>query len=355
MHSYTLSTIGCLVKSKLSAQILLPGTPEYIDRLDSYWSNTAKAEPACIVRPDSAEAVSKCLRILSSRGGKFAIRSGGHMHCAGSNNINHGFTIDLSLLNSIKFIDALGAVDVGPGALWNQVYTEMQKHQRVVNGGREGHVGVGGFLLGGGITYFTGRRGFACDDVIAYEVILADGRIITADSDHNADLFTALRGGSNNFGIVTRFRLRAFQCDKVWGGMMIHPMSALGDILKALSDFTNNICNDVDSNILCFINYAGTYSRSCYQSFSQINRQCEDNSRKSIMYNSKLCVVSNGASKSSYLRTHENFLEEILGEIYLYPFGHNHTFMIPDRRRAAKFSIRASNKQAAKLCQGRQR
>jgi len=81
----------------------------------------------------------------------------------------------------------------------------------VVAGGRNGKVGVGGLLLGGGKTFFTGRRGFACDDIISYKVVLANsGRIIVTNKDHNSDLFMALKGGSGNFGNITNFRMSYF-------------------------------------------------------------------------------------------------------------------------------------------------
>lgn len=138
----------------------------------------------------------------------------------------------------------------------------MHKYKRVVAGGREGNVGVAGLLLGDGNTFFTACTGFACDNVIAYKVVLADGSIITADADNHEDLFRALKSGSNNFGIVTNFKMRAIGCDKVWGGTTIQPKDVESDAIQALSDFTDNVANDVDSNLLFFFTYMGTYKQS---------------------------------------------------------------------------------------------
>lgn len=247
------------VKNGLGARVIQPHCTAYKEREESYWSNTAKIEPVCIIRPTCSDEVSRIIQLLVARSEQFAVRSGGHMHCIGSNNIRRGVTIDLSLLDFVKYDSVSKTVHVGPGALWSQVYTELQKHQQVVNGGREGHVGVAGLLLGGGFTYFTGRRGFACDDIVAFEVALANGLVIVADQGNHADLFKALKGGSNNFGIVTRFSLRTFKCDRIWGGMLFYSMDLISDILVALSSFTENIHNDVDSNILCFITYTPDY------------------------------------------------------------------------------------------------
>ena len=247
----------CLVKAGLRAQVLVPADADYTARQNTYWSNGAKVKPACIVRPKSAEEVSITVKALVAAGEKFAVRSGGHSQRAGSNNIEAGVTIDLGLLDSTKLDEVSETVDLGPGGRWRDVYAELHKHGRVVAGGREGNVGVAGLILGGGNTFFTARRGFACDNVIAYEVVLADGRVIVADADNHDDLFRALKGGSNNFGIVTNFKMNAIKCDKVWGGVTFFPKHVAPDAIRALSEFTNNVANDVDSNLLLFFTYMG--------------------------------------------------------------------------------------------------
>lgn len=105
------------------------------------------------------------------------------MNWAGSNNIADGVTIDLGFLNLTQYEPDTKTVCIGPGAKWKDVYAELEKYGRVVVGAREAEVGVGGFLLGGGNTFYTPRYGFACDNVIAYEVVLADGRIVTTNAE----------------------------------------------------------------------------------------------------------------------------------------------------------------------------
>lgn len=126
----------------------------------------------------------------------------------------------------------------------------------MVAGGRNGKVGVAGFLLGGGITFFTGTRGFTCDDVISYEVVLADGRIVTAqaNNDYN-DLFLALKGGSSNFGIVAKFTIRCSQCEKIWGELRILSRDNTEAALQALQDFTPRVKQDPHANLILMIAY----------------------------------------------------------------------------------------------------
>lgn len=180
-----------LVDVGLESRILLPTDTEYTSRIDSYWCNNAKLKPACILQPRSASEVAKAIKALAQARQEFAVRAGGHMNWAGSNNINGGVTIDLGFLNSTQYDPDTQRARLGPGAKWKNVYAELEKHGRTVLGAKEAECGVGGFLLGGGNTFHTPSHGFACDNVVAYEVVLADGRIVTADAggEHKGAFF----------------------------------------------------------------------------------------------------------------------------------------------------------------------
>lgn len=112
---------------------------------------------------------------------------------------------------------------VGPGARWLDVYRTLDEYNVGVLGGRIGTVGVGGLLLGGGCSLYLFRQGFAADNIAALEVVLANSTVVTASAKENTDLFTALKGGGNNFGIVTRFDLMAFPASPIWNGSTTHP------------------------------------------------------------------------------------------------------------------------------------
>ncbi|KUI65220.1 Bifunctional solanapyrone synthase [Cytospora mali] len=251
-------------------QVLRPGDEQYVIRQDSYWSSTARLSPVCIVRPRSAEEVSTTIKILVAAGQKFAIRSGGHTQFAGGNNIDGGVTIDLGLLDWTRFDKTSETVDIGPGGRWQQVYGELHKHGRVVSGGRDGHVGVGGILLGGGKTFFTAQRGFGCDDIVAYEVVLGDGRIVTADAIDNEDLFRCLKGGGNNFGIVTNFRMNALQTDSIWGGLNVFPKSVTQEAVEALVDFTDHPEFKDTVIVAAYVQIAGVERESAYNQFLRL-------------------------------------------------------------------------------------
>ncbi|KAI1442043.1 FAD-binding domain-containing protein [Annulohypoxylon stygium] len=260
------------VLAKENIQVLLPADTEFVARQDSYWSNTAKITPTCIVRPKSANDVSITIKTLVKANEKFAIRSGGHAQYAGANNIAGGVTIDLGLLNWTRFDENSNTVDLGPGGRWREVYAELEKHGRVVAGGRDGNVGVAGLILGGGFTFFAARHGFACNEVIAYEVVLADGRIITADADINEDLFSVLKGGSNNFGVVTNFKLKTHSSRQVWAGLNFFPKHVTPDAITALVRFTDNAHEDPDSHLLFFFTYLDIVIVSAYVQLEGVER-----------------------------------------------------------------------------------
>lgn len=247
--------IALLTDQGLGAQILAPTDAEYTARVESYWSSSAKLKPACILQPKSTTGVAAALKVLVSTGQPFAVRSGGHTNWAGSNNIQDGVTLDLGSLDTVTVSSDRATADIGPGARWRDVYAELHKSKLAVAGGREGNVGVAGLLLGGGNTFFTGRHGFACDNVVAYEVVIADGSVITADVETNADLFRVLKGGSSNFGVVTKFTMKTIPSDQVWAGMTFYPKHTIPDAINAVVAFSDKVHEDPDSNLVCIFTH----------------------------------------------------------------------------------------------------
>ncbi|KAJ4387338.1 hypothetical protein N0V93_007927 [Gnomoniopsis smithogilvyi] len=238
-----------LVKAGLESRILLRDNPKYAACTASYFDNASKLQPACFLQPCTALEAARAIQVLANAGQRFAVRSGGCTVRPGSNNINDGVTIDLSLLNSVEYNDDETA-HIGTGATWDQVYDELEKHDRVAAGGRVAGVGVGGYLLGGGFSFHTGRHGLGCDNVVSYQLALADGRLITVSAREHEDLFHALKGGGNNFGIVTRFTVKTFPNSKIWGGLSFKAVDVLPAAAEALVEFTTHASEDEDSTML---------------------------------------------------------------------------------------------------------
>ncbi|KAK3988855.1 hypothetical protein QBC44DRAFT_370683 [Cladorrhinum sp. PSN332] len=241
------------------SRILPPSSTPYQTSLQTYWSLSASSlTPLAILQPTTPSELSLILIHLTTTRTPFAVRSGGHTNWPGSNNISSpGVTIDLSQLstNTVALHPTNDLVDIGPALKWKQVYSHLHAHNLAVPGGREGNVGVAGLLLGGGNTFFTARHGFACDNVVAYEIVLASGEVVTASAQSHSDLFRALKGGSNNFGIVTKFTMRTVPCSAVWGGMTFYSKALIPTAIESIVEFTDEIEKDKDNNLVVIFSH----------------------------------------------------------------------------------------------------
>lgn len=156
--------------------IYMQDDQQYKDRTDSYWSVSAQLHPKCIVQPVSTAEVATAIKVLGADPGcTFATRSGGHTTWAGSNNIDNGVTIDLGLMNQTTYDEVNSLAKIQPGIRWGGVYGALEPYGVTVAGGRASTVGVAGFLTGGGNTFFTAQRGWGCDQVKNFEVVLSSG------------------------------------------------------------------------------------------------------------------------------------------------------------------------------------
>jgi FAD/FMN-containing dehydrogenase len=188
----------------LRGELLLPSSAGY-DAARRLWNGAVDRRPACIVRCAGAADVVAAVRFAREHDLEIAVRGGGH-NVAGTAVCDDGLVIDLSAMRAV-WVDAGGRTAwVQGGALWGDVDHETQAHGLATTGGIIGHTGVAGLTLGGGVGFLMRKYGLAVDNLLAAEVVTADGRIVVASADEHPDLFWALRGGGGNFGVVTAFR-----------------------------------------------------------------------------------------------------------------------------------------------------
>lgn len=244
-----------LIAAGLYDLALLPESDDYIDRQASYWAANVPLQPSCIVQPRKTEEVSQIVKLLAEADGPIALRSGGHTQWAGSNDVRDGVTIDLGRMTNITYDAQSILASVQPGPKWADLYFKLLKHGVCVTGGREGNVGIAGFLTGGGNSYYGVLQGLGCDNVANFEVVLANGDIINANAMSYSGLWTALKGGSGNFGIVTRFDMYTLPAHDLWGGIRAAQRSE-GDRLAELTvDFTNNNHKNPEAAFILNHNY----------------------------------------------------------------------------------------------------
>lgn len=202
-----------------------------------------------MVQPRSATEVSTIIRTIvrfnaKARVGngipcRFAVKGGGHGHVVGVANIRNGVTIDMGAMKAIAVNRGNTLTSVGAGAKWLDIYNKLDTLGLSVVGGRLSGIGVGGLITGGGMSFFSPLFGFACDQVDNYEVVLASGQIVNANARENPDLWVALKGGSSNFGIITRFDLKTFRTNGIWGGTVVQPVQTLPQQISAFVSFNN--------------------------------------------------------------------------------------------------------------------
>ncbi|KAL1848797.1 2-isopropylmalate synthase (Alpha-isopropylmalate synthase) (Alpha-IPM synthetase) [Paecilomyces lecythidis] len=210
---------------------------------EDFWSHQESSlSPKCIVVPSSAMDVSTAISILTkgdhgdeTHRTPFAIKGGGHSPNAGFANIQNGVTIDMDQIAGVSYNEENSIASVGAGAKWLQVYEYLSEYGVTVAGGDNGGVGVGGLLIGGGMSHFSPRVGWACDGVVNFEIVLASGEITNANRSSNPDLYKALKGGTSNFGVITTYDLSAFPQEGIWGGDVIQDISNLDQVLEAFA------------------------------------------------------------------------------------------------------------------------
>ncbi|KAK9427673.1 hypothetical protein V1505DRAFT_21194 [Lipomyces doorenjongii] len=222
-----------------------------------YWSQQqGEVKPYCVFRPRSAEEVSIALLLSRLAQCPFAVKSGGHVPFAGASNVQGGVTFDMSALNSISLSENKSVASIGPGNTWFDVYSALEQEELTVIGGRVAAIGVGGLTLGGGISFFSGLHGWACDNVVNFEVVIADGTILDVNESTYPDLYWALRGGGNNFGIVTRFDLETYHQELMWGGDQFYLMAHNQSAIEAFIEFGYNSTLDPNAALIVSFVYA---------------------------------------------------------------------------------------------------
>jgi len=210
--------------------------------------------PSCIVTPQTssyaAEAVTILVQANECQHTDFAIKAQGHAPAASFANIDGGITIDLTGLHSISTSTDHSVAYVGAGASWLDVYAALDPLNRTVAGGRNGAVGVGGLTLGGGISYFSPQVGFTCDTVVNFEVVLASGQLVNVNATSHPDLFRALKGGTNNFGVVTRMDFSTVPYTQILGGSLVNAITDRNAVFQAFANIAGSADYDVHASIV---------------------------------------------------------------------------------------------------------
>ncbi|KDR67962.1 hypothetical protein GALMADRAFT_79271 [Galerina marginata CBS 339.88] len=235
-----------------ASDVYYAGHPLYLKGI-YHWASSSSQLSKCVVEPGTPADIGIILGILGSTDTPFAVKGGGHASNSGFSS-TPGVHISMYRFSEVTYNQAAQTVVIGAGLIWDDVYAALEPHNVNVVGGRVSGVGVAGFTLGGGYSWKTNQYGLTVDTVTAFELVKPNGNVVIVTQASDPALFSALKGGFNNFGIVTRFTLKTFPQTEVWGGLITITESHIHDVTLATAAFAANV-NDPKAAIITTYNF----------------------------------------------------------------------------------------------------
>ncbi|KAJ7108942.1 FAD dependent oxidoreductase [Mycena crocata] len=197
----------------------------------SHWALSSTQSSLCTVEPGTADDVSTIIRLLGSTRTPFAVKGGGHTMNPGFSSTT-GVHISMSRFSRVKYDAVTGTAEIGSGLIWDEVYAALDPFGVNVVGGRASGIGY---------SFKTNQFGLTADTVTAFELVKPNGNVVYVTASADPDLFFALKGGLNNFGIVTKFTLKTFPQGKVWGGYVVYGADQIPAVSAAVGRFSSNV------------------------------------------------------------------------------------------------------------------
>ncbi|HEX2129501.1 MAG TPA: FAD-binding oxidoreductase, partial [Solirubrobacterales bacterium] len=228
--------------ARLAGELITPVHAAY-DGARRVWNGMIDKRPALIARCAHANDVAKAVEFARERDLALAVRGGGH-NVAGTASVDNGLVIDLSLMRAVRVADSGRTVHVQGGATWADVDRVTAPLGLAAPGGVVSETGVAGLALSGGVSHQRRRDGMTIDNLVSAEVVVPDGRCVTASASENSDLYWALRGGGGNFGVVTSFELRLHDLGpEVFGLNVAYPIE---DAVRVLTGWRDTVADAPD-------------------------------------------------------------------------------------------------------------
>ena len=224
-------------KAALRGQLVRPGDDTY-DEARKLWNGMFDRRPAFIARCAGAADVVVAVRFGRDHGLPVAVRGGGHSF-PGHSVCDGGVVIDLSSMRGVRVDPATRKAQAQAGAKWIDFDHETQAFGLATTGGTVSDTGIAGLTLGGGLGWLSSKHGLTVDNLVSADVVLADGRFVTASAAENPDLFWGLRGSSGNLGVVTSLEYQLHPVGPtVLGGMVAYPLGKAKEVLRFYREFS---------------------------------------------------------------------------------------------------------------------
>ena len=227
-----------------SGQLLQPGDAGY-EEARRVHNGLVDKRPALIARCRGVADVVDSVKLGRELGLEVAVRGGGH-NVAGRATVDNGLMIDLAPMKGIHVDPSRKTVRAQGGVTWGEVNRETQLHGLAATGGVVATTGIAGLTLGGGLGWLMSKYGLALDNLLSVDLVLADGRMVTASDNDNADLFWAVRGGGGNFGIASSFEYQLHPVGPtITGGVVAYPITRAREALRFFRDYTASLPDEL--------------------------------------------------------------------------------------------------------------
>jgi FAD/FMN-containing dehydrogenase len=223
------------LKTALRGQLISPGDAEY-DTARKVFNAMIDRRPRLIARCAGAADVIACVRFAREHDLPVSIRGGGHS-VAGTAVCDAGLVIDLSRMKTVRVDPANRTARADPGLLLAEFDRETEAFGLATTLGTFSITGIAGLTLGGGLGWLMGKHGLACDNLLSVDLVTADGRLLIASAQENADLFWGVRGGSGNFGVVTSFEYQLHPLGPVLAGLVAYPIAQAPQVLRFFREY----------------------------------------------------------------------------------------------------------------------
>ncbi len=224
-------------KASLRGELIQQSDERY-DEARKLWNGMFDRRPALIARCAGTADVMSAVNFAQENRLQVAVRGGGHS-LPGHSVCDGGLVIDLSPMKAIRVDPAAHTARAQPGVKWIEFDHETQAFGLATTGGTVSDTGIAGLTLGGGLGWLSSKYGLTVDNLISADVVLADGRFLTASATENQDLFWGLRGASGNFGVVTSFEYQLHAVGPtILGGMVAYPLGKAKEVLRSYREFS---------------------------------------------------------------------------------------------------------------------